>query len=386
MSGGIGTYTKQVTSLLAMEKADVHVFAGSHLQTSCRTENNVAVHRVQCTDPQDFQKNVLPVFEHEHILSAFQIIESAEIHANALEIKTRIPELLLIVRLHASNWLVESFKKKYVPFQNKLRFFFGALRRGRWDLGYWRSYDFEHDTDYHFVNMADIITAPTVHMKNWAIQQWKLAANRIKVLENPFVENKLFNAACTKNEEQTIIFYGRLNVLKGLITATKAMKQILKNNPGWNWLVVGDDGNAADGRSSMKAWMKQELKGLEAQIFFYDNIAHDQLPLYLKKSSIVLIPSLFESYSYVTIEAMCAGKALVGSSGTGVASLVQHNVSGLLASPYKADEWRNAIQHLINDKGLRQKLGKAGHRYALQKVGVNKEIISFYKGLVKHTT
>ena len=365
-----------------MEKADVHVFAGSHLQTSCRIENNVAVHRVECTGPQDFQKNVLTVFENEHILSPFQIIESAEIHANALEIKTKFPDLLLIVRLHAGNWLVESFKKKYVPLQNKLRFFFGALRRGKWDLGYWRKYDFKNDTDYQFVNTADVITAPTLHMKNWAMQQWKIDANHLKVLENPFVENKLFNAACTNNEEQTIIFYGRLNVLKGLITATKAMKQILKNNPGWNWLVVGDDGNAADGRSSMKAWMKQELKGLEAQIFFYDNIAHDQLPLYLKKSSIVLIPSLFESYSYVTIEAMCAGKALVGSSGTGVASLIQHNVSGLLTDPYKVHAWYKAIQRLIDDKAIRNKLGEAAYKYAISKVEVNKEIVGFYKRLV----
>ena len=386
MSGGIVTYTKQVASLLAMEKADVHVFAGSHLQTSCRTENDVAVHRVKCTGPQDFQKNVLSVFEEEHKQSPFQIIESAEIHANALEIKTRFPGLPLIVRLHASNWLVESFKKKHVPLQNKLRFFFGALRRGRWDLGYWRNYDFKNDTDYQFVNMADVVTAPTLQMKNWAMQQWKIDADRIKVLENPFVENKLFNAACTNNEEHTIIFYGRLNVLKGLITATKAMKEILKNNPGWNWLVIGADGMAADGSSSMKAWMEKELKAIRKQVTFYNNVAHDQLPKYLKQSSIVLIPSLFESYSYVTIEAMCAGKAVIGSSGTGVASLVQHNVSGLLTNPYKVDAWCEAIQQLIDNKAIRKKLGKAAYNYVLKKEEVNKQIASFYKALVKQTT
>lgn len=381
MSGGIGTYTKQVAGLLAIEKADVHVFAGSHLQTSCRTENDVAVHRVKCTGPQDFQKNVLSVFEKEHTLSRFQIIESAEIHANAWEIKTRFPGLPLIVRLHASNWLVESFKKKHVPLQNKLRFFFGALRRGRWDLGYWRNYDFKNDTDYQFVNMADVVTAPTLQMKNWAMQQWKIDADRIKVLENPFVENKLFNAACTNNEEHTIIFYGRLNVLKGLITATKAMKKILKNNVGWKWLIVGDDGTAADGKSSMKVWMEKELKAVRKQVTFYNNVAHDHLPLYLKKSSIVLIPSLFESYSYVTIEALCAGKAVIGSRGTGVASLVQHNVSGLLVDPYKSDAWCKAIQQLIDNKVLRKILGEAAHRYALSKAEINKDIVGFYKTL-----
>ena len=129
--------------------------------------------------------------------------------------------------------------------------------------------------------------------------------------------------------------------------------------------------------------MEQELKAVREQVMFYNNVAHDQLPMYLKQSSIVLIPSLFESYSYVTIEAMCAGKAVIGSSGTGVASLIQHGVSGLLANPYKADAWCEAIQQLINNKVLRKQLGEAAKNYALEKEEVNKEIVSFYKGLVQ---
>ena len=382
VTGGIGTYTKQVAGLLAASNADVHVFAGSHIQSGKTTENGISVHRIFCTGPGDFQKNVLTDFKEEHEHKAFQLIESAEIHANALAIKKHLPSLPLIVRLHASNWLVESFKKKYMPLQNKLRFFLGALRRGRWDLGYWRSYDYKNDSDYCYVQQADFISAPSSQMKNWVAQNWKIEPNRIKVLENPFIENEAFKRARTNNEEHAIIFYGRLNVLKGLITATKAMKDILKNNPGWKWIIVGDDGTAADGKTSMKQWMQKELRELMPQVAFYDTVAHDVIPFYLQQVSIVLIPSLFESYSYVTIEAMSAGKAVVGSDDTGIASLIENTKTGMLADAYNFNDWIKVIQGLIDDETLRQRLGKAAYENADKKHMVNEEIKEYYKKIV----
>jgi len=377
--GGIGEYTRQVASLLANEKFDVHIFAGSHIQSNTCIENDITIHRVQCTGPHNFKTNVVPYFEMEHASNPFQLIESPEIHGNAAEIKQSFPTVPLIVRLHASNWLVESFKKQYVPLNTKIRYFLGALRRGKWDLGYWRNYDYKNDADFIFVQLADFISAPTIQMKNWVSSNWKINPDKIKVIENPFVENEAFKNAITDNEEQAIIFYGRLNVLKGLITATKAMKQILKNNPGWRWIVIGDDGTAADGKASMKVWMQSQLKNVTAQVTYYDSLPNKKIPELLRQASIVLIPSLFESYSYVTIEAMCAGKAVIGSTNTGIASLIENNVTGRLANPYNNKEWKNTVQQLINDKKLRQRIGKAAREYVESKYLINTEIIAYYK-------
>ncbi len=371
-----------MAALLSAADVEVHVFAGSNIKTRNSIENGIYIHRVLCTGPQEFQQNVTAVFKMLHTNEPFQLVESAEIHANAQGIKRKFPSLPLIVRLHASNYLVENFKKKYVPFQNKLRFFLGALRRAKWDLGYWRKYDHRQDLDYLFVKEADYILAPTWQMKAWAVANWKIDQANIRILENPFVEDEAFKTALTNNEEKAIIFYGRLNVLKGLITATKAMKHILINNPDWKWIIVGDDGTAADGKTSMKVWMENELKEVSKQVLFFENIVHDSIPNYLKRASIVLIPSLFESYSYVTIEAMCSGKAVVGSKGTGIASLIENNVTGKLADPYNVKQWKAAITQLIEDKGLRQSLGKAAIEYVSRKSIVNRKIIEYYKNVL----
>ena len=76
---------------------------------------------------------------------------------------------------------------------------------------------------------------------------------------------------------------------------------------------------------------------------------------------------------------MCAGKAIVGSKNTGIASLIKNNLTGKLADAYKINEWVSAIQQLINDKGLRQAMGKAAYEYADNKQMVNEKIIAYYK-------
>jgi glycosyltransferase involved in cell wall biosynthesis len=91
------------------------------------------------------------------------------------------------------------------------------------------------------------------------------------------------------------------------------------------------------------------------------------------------VPSLFESYSYVTIEAMSAGKAVVGSDGTAIASLINKDVSGKLVNPYSVKDWKNVIQELINDKNLRKHLGIAAIQYVEGKNRINEDIITFYK-------
>lgn len=383
VTGGIGTYISQVTSLLEKAGCLVHIFAGSHYKNEENVENGIWIHRIHCNDPHDFQTRVLNTFEKEHEKHSFQILESPEIHANAAVIRKKYPELLLIVRLHAPNILVESLKKSYIPFKIKLRFFLGALRRFKWDLGYWRKYDPNYDIDYLFTRQADIITAPTIQMKNWAVKKWELQPATIKVIQNPFIIDEAFKNAVTCNKEHIILFYGRLNVLKGLITITKSMAKLLADHPGWKWIVIGEDGPAADGNSSMRAWMIKKLVHVIEKVTFIDPVPHHSLPVWLKQVSIVVVPSLFESFSYVVIEAATAGKAIVGSRGTGISSIISHENNGLLATPGNTNDWIKQLGKLMNDEGLRYQLGQAAYKStALNKADMNNEIISFYKSLV----
>ena len=382
--GGIGTYTMQVAALMQKMGALVHIFAGSHTRNLTEEIDGVIIHRIKCESPHDFTDKLLGIFTTVHAEINFDIIECPEIHHHAISIKKNFPDLPLVVRLHAPNYLVENIKKKYVPLKAKLRFVLGALRRGKIDLGYWRRYDYFNDTEYQFVKSANLITAPSKTMKDWIVKNWKMDASKILIIANPFTAPVSFlNVVINeKAQHKQIIFFGRLNVLKGLVNATHAVKEILKEYPQYSFVVIGDDGYGPYNKRSMRQWMQQQFADVSSQIIFKDGQAYEHLPVALKEAEIALLPSLFESFSYTCAEAMAAGKAVVGSINTGMADMIVKNKNGLVVDVDNVLEIYKAIKLLIVNNELRYNMAISARIDILTKYNpdnIGKHYLSLYQ-------
>ena len=353
--GGIGTYTLQVAAVMKKIGAVVHIFAGSHTRNLTEESDGIIIHRIKCEGPRHFTDKLLGIFTTVHAEIDFDVIECPEIHHHAINIKKNFPSLPLVVRLHAPNYLVEYIKKTYVPLKAKLRYLLGALKRGKIDLGFWRKYDYAHDAEYQISISADVITSPSNTMKEWAVKNWKMDGSKIFIIPNPFTApvsflNIFINE---KPQHKQIIFFGRLNVLKGLVNATYAVKKILKEYPQYSFVVIGDDGYGPDNKSSMRQWMQQQFADVLTQVIFKNGQDYKHLPLDLEKAEIALLPSLFESFSYTCAEAMAAGKAVVGSINTGMADMILNNKNGLLVDVENVLEIYKAIKLLIENNELR---------------------------------
>lgn len=385
--GGIGTYTSQIAAMLVKIGWDVHVFAGSHYRQEFQILNKVNIHWILCTGPHDFRCNVLHAFANEHFIKPFDLIESPEIHGNAWEIKKKFPFVPLVVRLHAPNYLVESLKKRYVSFGSKFRYFAGALRRFKWDLGFWRTYEKEKDPDFQYIQLADYITAPSAAMKNWVVQHWKITPSKITIIPNVFSPaNELLQLPVVKEAvHKSIVFFGRLNVLKGLVNATRAMKKILTEYPEWQFKLIGDEGYGPRSGISMSSWIKQELNAVIDRVAFSDGITYEAIPQAIANAEIVLLPSLFESFSYTCAEAMAAGKAVIGSKNGGMADLLKHNESGMLVNPEDDNAIYLAIKNCIDDNEFRQRISHNARERILTVFDANEvtfKFSQFYNSLI----
>jgi len=378
--GGIGTYVSQVAKAMAALGNDVHVFAGSNFREGTEFLNGYYVHRLQCENGTDFREKVVKVFSNQDAIAPFDLMESPEINGNAWEIKKEFPSIPLVVRLHAPDHLVESLKKTYIPFKAKLRFVLGSIRRFKFDLGYWRPYDKAIDNDYQFIQLADHITAPSQAMKDWVVQHWQIAPSKIAVIPNIFLPSPdLLNIPII--EESTyhrIVFFGRLNVLKGLVNATRAMEKILTKYPEWQFRVIGDDGPGPNNNISMRNWMKSQLTKVSDRVKFMDGVAYEDLPAAIAECEIVLLPSLFESFSYTCAEAMAAGKAVIGSNNAGMADLIENEISGLLVDPYSYSAIQAALVKLIVDGEFRYRVSMQARQDILSKQNA-KHIASLYQ-------
>lgn len=382
--GGIGTYSKQVATLLSSLGWDIHVFSGSSHRELKENINGVQIHRVQCSNPYDFRERVVPVFQAENAIQPFDLLESPEIHGNAWEIKKIFPELPLVIRLHAPNYLVESLKRSYVPFFAKLRYVAGSLKRLRLDMGFWRSYNKNVDPDYQFIKIADYITAPSSSMKDWVIQNWNINDKEITVIPNIFNPSNDFLQIPVSEKElfKRVVFFGRLNVLKGLVNAGKAMKKILKKYPDYQFRIIGDDGEGPTGKNSMRAWLQNELMEVIDRVEFLNGMDYEKLPAYIHDCDIVLLPSLFESFSYTCAEAMAAGKAVIGSNKGGMKDMITDNKSGILIDPYSEKEIYHALEKLIIDNTMRYQCALHARQAILHNFNESKTLsvlTGFYK-------
>ena len=114
--------------------------------------------------------------------------------------------------------------------------------------------------------------------------------------------------------------------------------------------------------------MKEELqhiiqqKHLNATI--HSPVSYHHVPSLYANADIVVFPSLWpEPFGRIAIEAMAAGKPVIGTRIGGIKETVEQG-AGILVLPGSAEQLHAAIQQLIENPSLRTKMGIAGKKHA----------------------
>ena len=78
----------------------------------------------------------------------------------------------------------------------------------------------------------------------------------------------------------------------------------------------------------------------------------------------MLIPSRFESWPYVALEAMSAGVPVVAAAFAGLKVMVQHRRTGLLVETRAPEPFGAALEELLGDAALRRRMAEQAVRRA----------------------
>ena len=89
-----------------------------------------------------------------------------------------------------------------------------------------------------------------------------------------------------------------------------------------------------------------------------------ELGAYYERAAIVCVPSRREGYGMVAREAMAYGRPVVATAVGGLADAVDDGVTGLLVPPRDTAALHRALERLLGDAALRDRLGKAGRAKA----------------------
>jgi glycosyltransferase involved in cell wall biosynthesis len=120
--------------------------------------------------------------------------------------------------------------------------------------------------------------------------------------------------------------------------------------------------------------MKDELAALANQldvvdkIIFVGKIPYNQVPLYINASEICVTPKkpLRSGYSPLKLcEYLACSKPVIATRTNGF-ELLEENNAGLLINPENQQEFADAINMLLKDPVLRQRMGENGRKYVLE--------------------
>ena len=157
--GGIGTYVRFASQMLARRGHSVAVFTNAEGARDERFDQEVEVYSVSATR-REFASSILRVFERQHRSRPFDLLEGPEYGADGRVIAEAFPELPLVVRLHTPTFLINEINARYLSRYSKARFILGGLRRGVIPKPFWR-YDIASDTERIHTLRADEISAPS---------------------------------------------------------------------------------------------------------------------------------------------------------------------------------------------------------------------------------
>jgi D-inositol-3-phosphate glycosyltransferase len=155
-----------------------------------------------------------------------------------------------------------------------------------------------------------------------------------------------------------ILWVGRLEKLKGVDILVGALAQV--ERPDFTLLIVGGDDRAHGLRRELE-FQAAEL-GILGNVRFEGAVAHDELPRYYSAADVCVVPSYYESFGLVAVEAMACGTPVVASRVGGLVSTVQDGVSGYLI-PWRCPEpFAEKLEVLLNNPELRDNFGRAARK------------------------
>jgi D-inositol-3-phosphate glycosyltransferase len=157
--------------------------------------------------------------------------------------------------------------------------------------------------------------------------------------------------------ERIILFVGRIEPLKGIDILINVAAQ-LHEDENFCVLIVGGDARAEAEVEQLRALAAR--LGVDHHIAFVGAVEHDDLPLYYNAADVCVVPSYYESFGMVAVEAMACGTPVVASRVGGLASTISDGETGYLI-PWRCPEpFAERLELLLDNDELRAAFGRAG--------------------------
>jgi len=210
---------------------------------------------------------------------------------------------------------------------------------------------------YH---IADRVIVTSKSDKEYIVKKYRLSKHKIIVIPN-YVNTEHFKPFSIEKDSKRIIFVGRLVSQKNLFSLIDAVKGL-----DVELVIIGN--------GPLKGKLKEKVvKENISSVKFLGVIPNEKLPFELNRSSLFILPSLYEGNPKALLEAMACGLPVIGTDVEGIKGIIKHKKNGFLCN-INAESIRKAIITLMCDQELIKKISLNARKYVKENFSLEKSV------------
>jgi glycosyltransferase involved in cell wall biosynthesis len=187
------------------------------------------------------------------------------------------------------------------------------------------------------------------------------------------------------NGRPLVIFAGRMIWDKGVGEFVQAAQKLRSAGVNARFALIGESDPGYPGtvpNEQLTKWRDENVCEWWGQ--------RKDMPHVFAESNIVCFPSYYrEGVPKVLIEAASCGRAIVSTDMPGCREIARHEYNALLVPPRNVDLLADALSRLLNDRGLREQLGRRGREMVMNEFSVEMIIaqtMAVYRELISPQT
>ena len=221
---------------------------------------------------------------------------------------------------------------------------------------------------------ADAVIAVSKFLANELVTSFRIHPSRVYVVYNGvdtriFYHNRnsrklILKELAITEDQRIILFLGGYRPTKGSMVLLRAIREMKNRGYGKRICVlfIGDTTSPIEQPYMKKILNLVQSYGISRMIRLHQPVPHLQMPKYYSLADLLVVPSLYESFSKATVEAMACETPVIASRVGGLPEIVEDGVTGLLFPPANPKRLADLILSLLEDEKEAKKMGKEGRR------------------------
>ncbi|MDX6662527.1 MAG: glycogen synthase [Solirubrobacterales bacterium] len=356
IEGGLARHVRKLSEALVPLGVEVHVLTrGGEESPAEEVFNGVHVHRIrEPTRPTELGEFVAWV---EHM--------NADMLAAGVELGDRY-EFDLV---HGHDWLVAAAGDHLAKrFGTPLLTTIHATEYGRhqgWVDKHPQSYI--HGVERWVVNRSERVIACSVYMREQIADIFAVEEEKVAVIPNGIdpedlavpdaAELRRLRGEFAKPDEKLVLLIGRLVYEKGFQLALEAMPRLIERVPKARFLVAGS------GTHEAELHRQAEELGLMEHGTFLGWIGDDVLHSLYRIADVCVVPSIYEPFGLVALEAMASGCPCIVADTGGLREVVPDDQVGLRFPARDPEALAEVTERVLTDPELGDRLIAEAHEH-----------------------